>query len=184
MTEPATSRAWRSPAIIRDRKTVRPEIGEAIVPIDRQIAIPLLIAKAHGELHEIATGPTDASEYGDVLTVLDGLARIVSPRWTGDTNFGDDAFAAILEDAATMGWIEDERPGYTRPGRIGEMHGLLEALARDLTDWRTFSRIVCLLLAEAADHRVPHSDIFAKMTEKTERLGGYDAHKLWHDTEF
>lgn len=173
---------WRSPQLVRDRKPFRPGFAERVVKVERDLAIPLLLYKAHNELYEIGEEPTDVSEHGDFLTVLRSLSTVVRQHWEGPFR-GDDAFehtlARAIADAA-----RPADPISSVDIHLGRMHRAIEAYARDLRAWVLFVGLVAQQVALLNHLGIGPGAVIEAMDEKGARLGTFDDHTLWISTEY
>lgn len=186
MTDTTTSREWRGPQLVRDRKPHRPGFPENVVKLGRDAALALLGAKLHSELYEIQTEPDAAEEYADFLTVLQSVFEVVSPEWEkeGATWVADPrrmplpAFATALDGASgPSGAIEREL-------LWGLIHSEIERFGRNLLDWSVFTGLVHNLARAAATNGIDPLEVADAYIDKAKRLGGFDGHVLWHSTEF
>ncbi|WP_327210198.1 hypothetical protein [Rhizobium leguminosarum] len=167
----------RSPHLIRDLKTVRPDVAEELLDVPDVFATPLLLGKLHAELHEVALDPYDLEEYGDVLDVLE----VLSARYGHSPS-------AIMKKAEAMASAEIEQVKFKHPGLTfyeaaemlrNDVHFHIEAAARDLGNERWFVSIVRDLAASAALLRVDFDAIKNARAAKLARYGGYEGMHFW-----
>jgi predicted house-cleaning noncanonical NTP pyrophosphatase (MazG superfamily) len=167
----------RSPHLIRDLKTVRPDVAEELLKIPDEYATPLLLGKLHAELHEVALDPRDLDEYGDVLDILAVLA----------TRYGHSLSDIMRRAEAGVDTEIDEmkskHPDFVHY-ELAEMlrnhiHFNIEAAARDLENEDLYVAIVRDLAASATLLRVDFFQIEMARAAKRARYGGYEGLHFW-----
>lgn len=162
----------RTPQLLRDKKPVRPGVPEVIGQMPIHLAIPLLIAKAHSELHEVAEDFRQPEEFADVDEVLRALAAACGLEWDDVVEEAAEVHSSLLE-------FKDVTAYHQRLLLAGRIHGKIEAIGRDLRNLRRHAEALeCLWsLAEACGINWEEVDILGD--DKRERLGGFRNHMLW-----
>lgn len=177
MEQPQT-KPIRSPHLIRDRKTVRPDVAEEVLKVPEEFRTPLLIGKLHAELHEIALDPTDVEEYGDVLDVLGTLAKKYghSPQ-----DIVQSARTLVDGEIAHVKFKHADLVHYEQAEILrNDVHFHVEAAARDLGSRRFFVSAVAALLASAELLSISLEDeAEAIWADKRERLGDFEGAHFW-----
>lgn len=172
------AKAIRSPHLIRDRKTVRPDVAEEVLKVPEVFRTPLLLGKLHAELHEVALEPTDVEEYGDVLDVLGALAG----------RYGH-SMQAVMEAARTRVGSEIDHVEFKHADLASfeqaevlrnDVHYHVEAAARDLGNEEHFVAVVAALLASAELLNLSlDDDAEAVWAKKREWLGDFEGAHFW-----
>jgi len=172
---------WRVPQSLRDLKPHRPGEPEALVAVDRNVGLALLLHKLHGELFEIEEEPDATEEYADFLTVLQSLYEIVAPHWDG-WSFDDPAGMPL---PLFMAVAAEPSPHPSPFGSVtGDIHRGIERFGRDLLDSEAYVDIVRMLAHAASAAGADTGQLPAVYTDKAKRSGGFDKLLLWHRTDF
>lgn len=166
---------WRVPQLVRDRKPERPSIPEKVVAVDPDVALALLIAKAHSEIYEANVDPV-VDEFGDVLAVLWALHSRVGLHLV-------DSPCESVEFISLFVWAGlEEKYDPTPDEASADLHGLVEEFARDMTSLDIFRRLVRAVLARARMHDHDYTAVLEAMEAKAERVGDFRRQLLWIDT--
>lgn len=180
---------WRTPQLVRDHKTPRPGVPEVTCIVPYQVRIPLLLSKLHGEIHEVASDPSDVVEYADVHDVLKELAARCGQNWEAVIDHSKQmvALGAFHVASALLEDVDDEEEAYSVRDEAArkfvlQLHEFTETLAGNLSQIDGFVRILAVLNSLAKLHSISFDAVLAASQAKSERHGGFASGKLWMDT--
>jgi predicted house-cleaning noncanonical NTP pyrophosphatase (MazG superfamily) len=181
LTATSDDKPVRSAHLIRDLKTVRPDVAEEVLLVPEVFATPLLVGKLHAELHEVALDPDDPEEYGDVLDILDVLAV---RNGHSPAAIMEKARPAVDSEIEQVEFKHPDLPHYEQAEMLrNDIHFHIEAAARDLRNERWYVAIVRDLMASAAMLHLHFDKIEKARASKRARYGGYEGLHFWRRTD-